>query len=85
MTARDVSFTVWGVQYSFPDPSCIPFFMGWEGGGTGCSDHKMPAVAYGVMFLANEDLYAGTPLVGFIIILDPVNGIFDQKNNHLLC
>ena len=47
--------------------------------GTGCSDHKMPAVAYGVMFLANEDLYAGTPLVGFIIILDPVNGTFGQK------
>ena len=83
MTARDVSFSVWGVQYSFPDPSCLPFFMGW--GGTGCSDHKMPAVAYGVMFLANEDLYAGTPLVGFIIILDPVNGIFGQKNYHLLC
>ena len=46
-------------------------------------DHKMPAVAYGVMFHANEDLYAGAPLVGFIIILDPVNGIFGQKNYHL--
>ena len=84
MTARDVSFSVWGVQYSFPDPSCLPSFM--RGGeGKGCSDYKMPPVAYGVMFLANEDLYAGTPLVGFIIILDPVNGIFGQKNYHLQC
>ena len=83
MTARDVSFSVWGVQYSFPDPSCLPFFMGW--GGTGCSDHKMPAVAYGVMFLANEDLYAGTPLVGFFIILDLVNDIFGEKNYYLKC
>ena len=83
MTARDVCFPVWGVQYSFPDPSCLPFFMGW--GGTGCSDHKMPAVAYGVMFLEIEDLYAGIPLVGFIIILDPVNGTFGQKNYHLQC
>ena len=31
LTARDISFSVWGVQYSFPNPSCPPFFM--RGGG----------------------------------------------------
>ena len=40
----------------------------------------MPVVAFGVMFWANKDLFAGTPLVGFINILDPVNGIFGQRN-----
>ena len=39
----------------------------------------MPEVAYGVMFRANKDLFAGTLLVGFINILDPVNGIFDIR------
>ena len=64
----------------------LPTFLYWVGRyRLGCSDHKMPAVAYEVMFLANEDLYAGTPLVGFIIILDPVNGIFGLKNYHLQC
>ena len=57
--------------------------MGWE--GTSCSDNEKPAVAYGFMFLGNEDLYAETPLVGFIIILDLANGIFGQKNYHLQC
>ena len=66
-------------EYNTP----LAYLALWGGGGTGCSDHKMPAVAYGVMFLANEDLYAGTPLVGFIIILDP--NIFGQKNYHLQC
>ena len=31
------------------------------------------------MFRANKDLFAGTLLVGFINILDPVNGIFDIR------
>ena len=60
-------FQFGGVQYSFPDPSCLPFFIGW--GGTGGSDHKMPVVAYGVMFRANNDFFAGTSLVGFINFL----------------
>ena len=86
MTARDVSFSDWRVQYSFPDPSLLlPTLLYGGGEGTGCSDRKMPAVAYGAMFLENEDLYAGIPLVGFIIILDPVNGISGQKNYHLQC
>ena len=45
----------------------------------------MPVVAYGVMFWANKDLFAGTPLVGFINFLDPVNGIFGHKNDHMQC
>ena len=59
----------------------MPIFLyGW-GGDTGCSDHKMPVVAYWVMFQANNDLFAGTPLVGFINTLDPV---FSQKNDLLV-
>ena len=41
----------------------------------------MPVVAYWVMFQANNDLFAGTPLVGFINTLDPV---FSQKNDLLV-
>ena len=37
------------------------------------------------MLRAYKDLFAGTPLVGFINILDPINGIFGQKNEHLQC
>ena len=69
MTAHDVSFSVLGVQYSFPSPSCLPFLME-GGGGIGCLDHKMPKVAYGVMFWAKKDLFSETPLVGFIKILE---------------
>ena len=36
----------------------------------------MLLVAYGIMFQANKDLFAGTPIVGIINILEPVNGIF---------
>ena len=39
MTARDLSFSVWVLQYSFLEE------------GTCCSDHKMPLVAFG----ANND------------------------------
>ena len=86
MTAHDVSFSVWGVQYSFPDPlAFLSFFLEGRGEGTGFSDHKMPVVAYGVMFRAKKDLFAGTPLVGFINILDSINVIFGQKNGHLQC
>ena len=59
------------------------FFLG-GGGYTCCSDIKMPVVAYSVMFRANNALFAGTPLVGFINIFDPVNGIFGQKNDLLV-
>ena len=47
----------------------MPTFLN-GGGGIGCSDHKMPKVAYGVMFWAKKDLFSETPLVGFIKILE---------------
>ena len=39
-------------------------YLSLLGGGEGKAQVVliMPAVAYGVMLLANEDLYAGTPL-----------------------
>ena len=46
------------------------FLNGGRGGGIGCLDHKMPKVAYGVMFWAKKDLLSETPLVGFIKILE---------------
>ena len=76
MTAHELSFSVWGTQYSFPEPSYLPY---------GCLDYKMPVVAYGVMFWENKDLFTGTPSVGFFNIFDPVNGIFGQKIDHLQC
>ena len=45
----------------------------------------MPLVAFGVMLRAYKDLFAGTTLVGFINILDPVNVILSQRNYHLQC
>ena len=78
------------LRFQFPEPpSQPPTHLSeevqndlWGGGGAGCLDHKMPVVAYGVMFRANKDLFT---LVGFIDILDPVNGIFALKNDHLQC
>ena len=52
-------FQFGGYNTLFQTP--LAYLSLWGGEGTGCSDHKMPAVAYGVMFLANEDLYARTP------------------------
>ena len=51
MTACDLSFSVWVLQYSFLDPSCPPSIMGGGEEGTCCSDHKMPVEAFG----ANND------------------------------
>ena len=46
MTALYVSFSVWVVQYSFSD-LLGPCSLWGGGGGTCCSDHKLPVVAYG--------------------------------------
>ena len=67
------------MQYSSPNSSYPPFFMG-VGEGTGCLGYKMPVAAYGVMIWLNEDLFA---LEAFINILDPINGIFSLTNDHL--
>ena len=74
-------FKFCGYNTLLPTPLSHAHLSLWVGGYTGCSDHKMPVVAYWVMFQANNDLFAGTPLVGFINTLDPV---FSQKNDLLV-